>query len=253
MESRVPFFSVITVTYNAEKTLGRTIRSVREQKNCDIEYIVIDGGSSDRTVEMINQASDCVDKWISEPDRGLYDAMNKGMERAAGHYVWFLNAGDTFQNENTVAEMQRIAEKNDRPDILYGETDLVDSQENYIAPRRLKTPSVLTWRDFRMGMLVCHQAFVVRRETAPFYDLSYRYSADFDWCIRCMQKAGGIVNSRLRLVNYLYEGLTTAHRKASLKERYRIMQKYYGKVPVFLWHVWFAVRFYWAKWIKRIV
>ncbi|MCM1030934.1 MAG: glycosyltransferase [Oscillibacter sp.] len=253
MENRVPFFSVITVTYNAEKTLGWTIRSVREQKNCDIEYIVIDGGSLDRTVEMINQASDCVDKWISEPDRGLYDAMNKGMEMAMGHYVWFLNAGDTFQNENTVSEMQRIAEEYSKPDILYGETDLVDSQGNYMAPRRLKAPLKLKWRDFRMGMLVCHQAFVVKREMAPFYDLKYRYSADFDWCIRCMRKACRIVNSRLRLVNYLYEGLTTTHRKASLKERYYIMQKYYGKIPVILLHIWFAVRFYWAKWIKKIV
>jgi len=253
MENRVPFFSVITVTYNAEKTLDRTLRSVREQKNCNIEYIIIDGGSSDRTLEMINRYSGCIDNWISEPDRGLYDAMNKGIARATGHYVWFLNAGDTFQNENTVSEMQRIAEENHWPDILYGETDLVDSQGNYIAPRRLKAPLKLVWRDFRMGMLVCHQAFVVKREIAPFYDLSYRYSADFDWCIQCMQKACGIVNSHLRLVNYMYEGLTTAHRKASLKERYHIMQKYYGKIPVLLLHVWFAVRFYWAKWIKKIV
>jgi hypothetical protein len=83
--------------------------------------------------------------------------------------------------------------------------------------------------------------------------LQYRFSADFDWCIRCMKMAKNIVNSRLRVVNYLYEGLTTDNRKASLKERYDIMCKYYGPFATNLLHVWFAIRFYWAKWTKRIV
>ncbi|MDR0725304.1 MAG: glycosyltransferase, partial [Prevotellaceae bacterium] len=85
------------------------------------------------------------------------------------------------------------------------------------------------------------------------YDLQYRYSADFDWCIRCMKAAKVTVNSRLRLVNYLYEGLTTANRKASLKERYAIMCKYYGVILTDILHIWFAVRFYWAKWTKGII
>lgn len=253
MESNQTVFSIITVTYNAGRTLEQTIRSVREQKECSIEYIVIDGGSTDETVKIIEQYSDCIAQWISEPDRGLYDAMNKGLQKATGHYVWFLNAGDTFQHEKTVSELQHIAENANGPDILYGETDLVDAKGNYIAARRLKAPFSLNWKKFKMGMLVCHQAFVVKREIAPLYDLTYRYSADFDWCIRCMQHAGKIVNSRLRLVNYLYEGLTTANRKSSLKERYHIMQKYYGRVAVILLHIWFAFRFYWAKWLKKVV
>ena len=94
---------------------------------------------------------------------------------------------------------------------------------------------------------------IVKRTLVPEYDLSYRYSADYDWCIRCMKAATKIVNTRLRFINYLSEGLTTANRKASLKERYHIMQKYYGKIPVLLLHVWFAVRFYWARLIKGVV
>ncbi|MDR1896792.1 MAG: glycosyltransferase [Prevotellaceae bacterium] len=243
-------FSIITITCNAEKVLEHTILSVLSQSYPHIEYIIIDGNSSDGTVDMIRQYAPGLSSWISEPDKGLYDAMNKGLRMATGDYVWFLNAGDTLQHGNTVADMAMVAEQNGMPDVLYGETDLMDRKGNILAARRLKAPKVLTWKSFRMGMLVCHQAFVTKRSITPEYDLQYRFSADFDWCIRCMKNAGTIVNSRLRLVNYLYEGLTTANRKASLKERYAIMCKYYGKPSTMLLHLWFAIRFYSAKWFK---
>jgi hypothetical protein len=179
--------------------------------------------------------------------------MNKGLRKATGDYVWFLNAGDVLAHSNTVKELAAIAMQNGLPDILYGETDLMDINGQIIAARRLKAPKVLTWQHFRMGMVVCHQAFIAKRSIAPAYDLQYRFSADFDWCIRCMKTAKTIVNSRLRLVNYLYEGLTAANRKASLKERHAIMCKYYGSFATNLLHVWFAVRFYWAKWTGKIV
>lgn len=246
-------FSIITVTYNAADVLERTIKSIARQEGADIEYLVIDGKSADATLQLIREYEHCINVWVSEPDKGLYDAMNKGLKQATGDYLLFLNAGDTLQGNDAIAKIAQIAERENFPDILYGETDLVDNNGQFIAHRRLKAPERLTWKSFRMGMLVCHQAFIVKRTLAPEYDLSYRYSADFDWCIRCMQKACGIVNSHLRLVNYLYEGLTTAHRKASLKERYHIMQKYYGKLPVFLLHIWFAVRFYWTRLVKGVV
>jgi hypothetical protein len=111
----------------------------------------------------------------------------------------------------------------------------------------MKVPKHLTWKSFRMGMLVSHQAFIVKRKIAFEYDLKYKYSADFDWCIRCMKVAKTIINSKLRIVNYQYEGTTTSNRKASLKERYEIMCKYYSVLPTQIRHLWFAARFYWAK------
>jgi hypothetical protein len=152
-----------------------------------------------------------------------------------------------------VSELATVAMQSGLPDILYGETDLMSPEGKIIAARRLKVPQTLTWKSFRMGMLVCHQAFIVKRCIVPEYNLQYRFSADFDWCIRCMKVAKNIVNSRLRVVNYLYEGLTTDNRKASLKERYIIMCKYYSPLTTNLLHVWFAIRFYWAKWTKKIV
>ena len=255
-----PLFSIITVTYNARKALERTLQSVGVQAYGEMEYLVIDGGSTDGTMERVARWEAEMAKertrrgmepmryvTVSEPDRGLYDAMNKGLRRATGDYVWFLNAGDTFRSPETVAQLADVAERNDRPDILYGETDVTDSEGRFIAERRLEAPETLTWRSFRTGMRVSHQAFVVKRSVAPTYDLQYRFSADFDWCIRCMKQSQRIVNSRMRLVNYEAEGMTTRNRKASLAERYRIMCRYYGALPTQMRHLWFATRFLWAK------
>ena len=108
--------------------------------------------------------------------------------------------------------------------------------------RHLQAPDELQWRSFRNGMLVCHQAFVVRRQSAPEYDLQYRFSADFDWCIRCMKQAQTLVHTREILIDYLQEGMTTRHHRASLGERYRIMCRYYGTIPTLLRHIRFALR-----------
>ena len=207
--------------------------------------------SKDGTVALARQY-DCVTRIISEPDRGLYDAMNKGIKAATGEYLVFLNAGDSLYAPDTLNKLHDFIGEN-RPDILYGETAIVDSDRRFIAMRRLKTPEKLSWKSFRMGMLVCHQAFIVRRELAPLYDLSYRFSADFDWCIRCMKKARTIANTHLTLINYLNEGVTTRNHKASLKERYRIMVKYYGFISVSLLHLWFAARYYTTRLLGKQV
>ncbi len=248
---KTPLFSIITITFNAEATLEPTLQSVAAQQENDYEYLIIDGASKDGTVALARQY-DCVTRIISEPDRGLYDAMNKGIKAATGEYLIFLNAGDSLYTPDTLKKIHDFIGEN-RPDILYGETAIVDSDRRFISMRRLKTPETLSWKSFRMGMLVCHQAFIVRRELAPLYDLSYRFSADFDWCIRCMKKARTIANTRLILINYLNEGVTTRHHKASLKERYRIMVKYYGFISVSLLHLWFAARYYTTRLLGKQV
>ena len=247
-------FSIITVTYNAASVLERTMDSVFQQTHSGIEYIIIDGNSNDETLSLIKKRaqesenkSGLAFKWISESDNGIYDAMNKGLSIATGDYICFLNAGDGFQNSSILANLAEKLKLDQLPDIIYGETDLINSDGEVFSARRLKAPQKLTWKSFRMGMLVCHQAFIVKRNIAPEYDLQYHFSADFDWCIRCMKIAESIVNSNLRLIKYQYEGATTANRKASLKERYKIMCKYYGTFVTMNLHLWFAIRFYWAK------
>ena len=246
-------FSIITVTYNASRWLERTIQSVISQSYPHIEYLIIDGNSTDGTLEIIKKYQPTIAHCVSEPDKGLYDAMNKGLKLASGDYVWFLNAGDTIYSDNTVQEIVNILEFENIPDIIYGETQIVDEQNQPLAMRRLKAPEKLTWKSFRMGMLVCHQSFLVKRIIAESYDLQYRFTADYDWCIRCMKKASTIFNTHLILSRFLEAGLSATNRKESLKERYRIMCEYYGKIPTQICHIWFAVRFYAAKWIKGTV
>jgi len=234
--------SVITITWNAAATLERTLRSVREQSWPHIEHLIIDGGSDDGTLELIGRYAHEQLRWVSEPDRGLYDAMNKGAAMAKGDYLCFLNAGDTFFAADTVEKMMLTFEDASAPDILYGETAIVDNAGTFLHMRRLRAPEKLNWKSFRQGMVVCHQAFIVKRELFEPYNLAYRFSSDFDWSIRMMKKATSIHNTRLTLINYLNEGMTTRNRKASLKERYRIMARHYGQLSTFLHHLWFVVR-----------
>ena len=245
-----PLFSIITITFNAAGTLPATLKSVERQTFTDYEYLIVDGASTDGTVA-IAQHSAAVSSVTSEPDKGLYDAMNKGLQKATGDYVWFINAGDTLCSSDTVQSVvSRLQKRKALPDIIYGETNIVDEERRSLGLRRLRAPRKLSWKSFRMGMLVCHQSFIPKRAIAPSYDLQYRYSADFDWCIRCMKQARSFCNTHLTLSDFLDGGTSTTQRKASLRERYAIMCKYYGTFVTVLLHGWFAIRFYTAKCLK---
>jgi len=246
-------FSIITVTYNAGQWLERTIQSIISQSYPRIEYIIIDGNSTDETRDIIKKYQTSITHCVSEPDKGLYDAMNKGLKLASGDYVWFLNAGDTLYSDTTLQEIVNSLGAGNLPDIIYGETKIVDAQGSTLAMRRLKAPENLSWKSFSMGMLVCHQSFLVKRTIAPLYDLQYRFTADYDWCIRCLKKADKVFNTHLILSRFLEAGLSAANRKEALKERYQIMCENYGKIPTQIRHIWFALRFYTAKWTKKTV
>lgn len=253
-------FSIITITYNAEAFLPRTVESVLSQHYRDIEHIIIDGASTDSTISVAQdymQRSYAAQnghevRIVSEPDNGLYDAMNKGLRQASGDYICFLNAGDFFPNANVldtiVSRSLTGKSRQQLPAVIYGDTDIVDNDGNFLRHRRLAPPRNLTWRSFRKGMLVCHQAFYARLDiarTVP-YDTRYRYSADVDWCIRVMKEAermgAGLAYVDSVVVNYTQEGQTTKHHRDSLKERYRVMQCHYGAFTTTLMHAWFAVR-----------
>ena len=235
-------FTVITVTYNAEHTLMRTLRSVQEQTYQNIEHIIVDGNSTDKTVELIKLHATESTRWISENDEGISDAMNKATAIAKGQYICYLNAGDAFYEKVTVEKLISTSQQYHHPDILYGETVIVDNEGVFLHNRRLKAPDRLHWKSFKQGMLVCHQAFIIKRSLFEPYNLTYRYSSDVDWCIRMMKKSKSIVNTNEVLIRYLNEGVTTTNRKASLKERFHIMTKQYGSISTILYHAWFVVR-----------
>ena len=250
-------FSIITCTYNAGEFLQRTVDSVLAQTYPSVEHILMDGASKDDTLSIIqgyveknkkeNSPHDIIVH--SEPDKGLYDAMNKGIRQASGQYLLFLNAGDVFPSDDTLSKVARVGEEADPlPGVLYGETDIVDENGTFIRHRRLKAPEKLSWRSFKRGMLVCHQAFYARTDIARenHYNLNYRLSADVDWCIRVMKTAKEkqlpLCNVNAVIVNFLDGGMSIQNHKASLKERFRIMSCHYGLVQTSLMHLWFIIR-----------
>lgn len=222
-----PRISIITVCYQAAQTISRTLRSVQEQTYPHIEYLVIDGASKDSTLDLVAELAPRA-LVFSEPDRGIYDAMNKGLSRATGDYVWYLNAGDALPSPSTVADLVEAACVSQLPDVIYGDTRLIDSEERDLGLRRLRPPHELTWQSFREGMLVCHQAFLAKRSLAPQFDLRYRYSADVDWCIRVLKEAKDCFFLPYPIALYLNEGTTTANHRASLRERFDVMRRHYG-------------------------
>lgn len=237
-----PTFSIITVTYNAEAVLEDTIQSVISQTYRHVEYILVDGASQDGTLDIVNKYQDLITQFVSEPDKGIYDAMNKGINLATGDYLCFLNAGDCFHEADTLQKIVHTLTGYKLPDVIYGETALVDKKRRFLRMRRLSAPKILHWKSFKQGMLVCHQAFLVKRSLAVPYDMKYRFSADFDWCIRIMKKGQVMHNTHLTLIDYLEEGMTTQNRKKSLHERFCIMAKHYGLISTSMRHVWFVIR-----------
>lgn len=249
--------TIATVTFNAEQTLQPTLLSVEQQDYPRIEHLIIDGCSGDHTLSLIqryvehNTTQHSI-RLMREPDEGLYDAMNKAIMQATGEYIVFLNAGDRLHSNDTISRLVESADlvrgDSSNPAILYGETDLVDKDGSFLRHRRLRTPEQLTWHSFRSGMLVCHQSFYVRTDIARTepYNLRYRFSADYDWCIRLMKRAQRkrmrIVNTHLILTDYLSEGLTTRNHRRSLMERLRLMAHHYGWPTAILQHLWFIPR-----------
>ncbi|MDE6121393.1 MAG: glycosyltransferase [Muribaculaceae bacterium] len=247
-----PLFSIITVTYNAEETIARTIESVRGQSFKEYEHIIIDGASTDRTLQIVESMPDPNRRVFSEPDNGIYDAMNKGLVLSRGEYLIFLNAGDCLHEDSTLGVISEAIYDTDYPGLVYGNTMIVDNDGNQLGLRHLTPPYNLTLADYARGMLVCHQAFVVNKKVTGFYNTDYRFSADYDWCIRCLQHSRDNIGlPGLIFVDYLNEGTTTRNHFASLRERFRIMCIYYGTIPTLFRHVGFAFRWLFRR-KKRI-
>ena len=250
--------TVVTITYQAERVLQRTVDSVLHQTYRHVEHLIIDGASKDGTLAMaesyrqLSVAADNGHEVIisSEPDRGIYDAMNKGLQRATGDYIVFMNAGDTFYEATTIERVAGAtgATGATEPAVIYGDTAMTDGEGHFLRLRRHRPPETLTWKSFKQGMLVCHQAFYARRDIAARlpYNLKYRHSADVDWCIRVMKEADRLglplVNTHAVLANFETGGDTTQHHQDSLWERFHVMADHYGLLQTVLLHGWFVVR-----------
>lgn len=238
-----PVISIITIVYNGVSSLEKTILSIASQSYPNIEYIIVDGGSTDGTLDIIQKFKHHpINLFISEPDNGLYDAMNKGINMATGDYLWFINSGDEIYESSTLSKIFN-AKNTTLADVYYGDTVMINDQGELIGVRRLKPPTHLGWKDFKNGMLVSHQSIIIKREIAGLYNLNYRFSADFEWCLLALKKAKSVVNTHLVLSRFLDGGITKQNIVPGLKERFRIMTRYFGLFSTLLFHIPITLRF----------
>lgn len=179
MNNYLSLITIITVCYNAEEHIEDTIKSIINQNYKYIEYIIIDGGSSDGTLDIIKKYKDKIDYFISEKDDGIYDAMNKGISKANGEYLLFLNAGDDFCDTDTLSN---IFSKKDflNEDIIYGSSIVVDTdrtKEILLKPKLFTKFNLLFWTT----RTVCHQAIFVKKNIVVPYSKKYKLKGELNW------------------------------------------------------------------------
>lgn len=203
-EVKMPLVNIVTVAYNAKEDLERTIRSVAEQDYPRVNYIIVDGGSTDGTKEMVENYKEAIDVFISEKDKGVYDAMNKGIGKAKEGYISFLNAGDVYIRKNAISNLFRNV--GDSFDLVYGKIVVGDVTEE-----KLKNPQK-TYDFTKENLLrhntavLCHQAMFLKKEKAPLYNTAYKLKGDLDWYFEILKKNPNLSYYRSDVVVVSYRG-----------------------------------------------
>jgi glycosyltransferase involved in cell wall biosynthesis len=225
-QENMPLITVVTVVRNGEATLEETILSVINQTYTNIEYIIIDGASTDGTLDIVRKYEDRIDYWISEPDKGIYDAMNKGIDLAAGEWINFMNSGDGFY-ANTV--LQTIFEHSIEADVIYGNTNKV-----YPGYSTIDVPPKFEY--MKKVMPFCHQSAFVRKKLMDSkFNLSFKQAADNEFFWRLYKNNAVFIYINITVSNYeAFYGFSHTNLKLGLYENYIIR----GGKSYFIWY-WF--------------
>ena len=227
-ESDRPFVSIVTAVLNDVAGLRRTAASLKEQSSTDFEWIVTDGASKDGSVEFMQRSENAAALFTTSPDLGIYDAMNKGTERASGRYVNYLNAGDTYCESFSLQFLKDEAEKNGYPEVIYAGTnyEFADGSLRYRPPREAS-------RAIRHGMPAIHQSTFYLRSylEKPPYDLRYRVSADYFIAARSYLRRGRALYVDRAITLFPIGGVSTIYRMESLIDSWNI-QKDVLKLPL---------------------
>lgn len=216
--------SIITINYNNKEGLEKTLASIKGQTYKNFELIVIDGGSTDGSVQTIKKYSEIINYWVSEKDNGIYDAMNKGIVKASGEYLFFLNSGDRLWNSNT---LQNVFNLNVNDDLVYGNYLIYNDPTSY------KSPDFIKFSDYWFKSVFCHQTVFIKNSLFKKYGLyntSFKVVADWDFFVRCIF---------LHRVSYRYVDIDIAEtditglsstiegQKIAREERYLIYKEYF--------------------------
>jgi glycosyltransferase involved in cell wall biosynthesis len=217
IEENKPKISIITVVFNGEKYLEETIQSIINQTYENIEYIIIDGGSTDGTIDIIKKYEDKIDYWISKSDKGIYDAMNKGIDKASGEWINFMNAGDIFYNNNI---LEKVFDKNISKEIkcIYGDV-LID----YDTFNTIKIAADLT--KLNRGMQFSHQSLFVNSNYHKKYkfDIQFKSAADYNFIYTAYINKISFLYKNLIISKVKNGGLSDIRRLQSLTELKKIV------------------------------
>lgn len=226
-----PFFSIITISFNAEKVIGPTLQSIADQKGVDglVEQWVVDGASKDGTLDIVRQYPNV--RYISEPDKGIADAFNKGMNLATGQYIIYLNCDDIFCDDHVLADLHKFALENNLPDWIIGHWYVrrLNGRVDYIKPS-----FPFSGKTLFLGPRICHQAVVLKldaqREIGGF-DLDFKLAMDYDSWARLYQAGYEITNFDRALVVYA-DGGFSATNEAIAKRDYTAIKARLRDTPV---------------------
>ena len=228
-----PRITIVTVVFNGDQFLEETIRSVIRQTYKDIEYILIDGGSTDGTLDIIKKYEDKIDYWISEPDDGIYDAMNKGIANATGDWIYFINAGDSLFSVKTLENM-KLDSLSNATDVLYGNFNIIDPETGLGTFHNMQKIIDI---NFLLKNNICHQALIYRTKlfvNFKGYDTMYQICADYDKLLQLFLAGKSIKKTNLTICNYLEGGrsrksyvISTMERLDIINSRLKSLPRYY--------------------------
>jgi glycosyltransferase involved in cell wall biosynthesis len=234
-----PLISIITVVYNGVATLEQTILSVINQTYKNIEYIIIDGDSTDGTIDIIKKYEKHLAYWISEPDKGIYYAMNKGIEKTTGEWINFMNSGDLFYNVNVINEITKY---------LQNDIDVICGR---ICGEKMNKRKINGYFFFR-HISICHQAIFARRNLLyDGFDTRYQIAGDTNWLQKIYFE--GFKFKSVNIIIALYEGggISETNLKQVQRETYEILKKYFPWIiATFRMLIYYIIIFYIKKHIK---
>lgn len=238
-----PIITVITVVYNDATSLEETIKSVLNQTYSNVEYIIIDGQSTDGTLDIINKYQENIAYWITEPDNGLYDAMNKGIDSASGEWINFMNAGDIYYNENVLKDVFHNQDY-EGYDVLFGSVE-----HKYHTVKNIRPIGDL--KSLWKGMQFSHQStfFKTSNHKKLKYDLKYNFAADYNFIYNLYNSNFEFKSLNEIIATKLVSGLTETNIIKSIKERYKIVTMREDTIKVHLYYTGQLIRNY----LKRII
>lgn len=216
-----PLITIITVVFNNPKLLKKTIFSVNSQTFKNKEYIIIDGNSGYKNIRILKKYDHFIDQWVTEPDKGIYDAMNKGIKRSRGEWIIFLNAGDEFYSKNVLKNI--FFKKNYMADLIYGDAIVVNNNQYLQKAKQFSYLNLFFWST----RVVCHQSIFAKKKLLnQKFNTKYKLKAELDWYFVILKKTKKICYLNKPVSKYLEGGLSSKNFYLESRETIQVLTKH---------------------------